>query len=208
MSWNLSSGEDFLPRVSEAKLEQLYRQEAEARPKLRLLCALHRKNGKSIDKIAELAHIPRRTVHKYLWRFEDNGISGKDTVKQPGRKPALSLRQRKQLVKKLELGSPHSNSGLWDTKEVRDLIKKKFGVAFVPQHVWRILVGCGFSLQRPRPRHYKIALPEEIKRFKKKPKGKSNIIGRKDLSWALKTKQLLASSQPLHADGLAKEADQ
>ncbi|MBI2598165.1 MAG: transposase [Candidatus Diapherotrites archaeon] len=189
MSWNLSSGDDFLPRVSEAKLEQLYKQENGRRPKLRLLCALHRKSGKSIDKIAELVRIPRRTVHKYLWRFEEKGLDGKNTVKQPGRKPALSSRQRSQLVKELERGVPHSNSGLWDTKEVRELIKKKFGVTFVPQHVWRILVACGFSLQRPRPRHYKTNLPDEIRRFKKKRKGKADTIGQKVLLWAAKTKQ-------------------
>lgn len=206
MSWNLSSGEDFLPRVSEAELERLYRQETEAKPKLRLLCALHRKNGRSIDRIAGLVRIPRRTVHKYLWRFEDKGLDGKNTVKQPGRIPALSLRQRRQLVKELERGPPHSNSGLWNTKDVRELIEKKFGVSFVPQHVWRVLVACGFSLQRPRPRHYKTAAPDEIRRFKKKPKGKSNITGRKVLSWARKMKQHSASSRQLQGAGRAEGA--
>ena len=197
MSWNLSSGEDFLSQVSEEKLKQFYKQEVSGRPKIRLLCALHRKSGKSIDKIAELVRIPRRTVHKYLWRFEERGLDGKNTVKQPGRKPALSIRQRGQLVKELERGAPHSNSGLWDTKEVRELIRKKFGVKFVSQHVWRILVACGFSLQRPRPRHYKTATLEEIKRFKKKSKGKSGITERKVLSWVVKMKQPSVSSQPL-----------
>jgi transposase len=170
-------------------LERFYRQETEARPKLRLLCALHRKNGESIDKIADLVRIPRRTVHKYLWRFEEKGLDGKNTVKQPGRKPVLSPRQRGQLVKRLERGAPHSNSGLWSTKEVRELIKKKFGAEFVPQHVWRILVACGFSLQVPRPRHYKTATPEEIRRFKKKPKDKQDIVERKVLSWVVKMRQ-------------------
>ena len=208
MSWNLSIGEDFLSGVSVVKLKKLYKQEVDGRAKLRLLCALNRKDGKSIDQIADIVRLPRRTVHKYLWRFEDKGILGKDTVKQPGRKSFLSLRQREQLVKELERGPPHSNSGLWDTKEVRELIKKKFGVTFVPQHVWRILVGCGFSLQRPRPRHYKTASLEEIKRFKKKRENKSSITKRKVLLWAVKMRQPLDSSQQLHVVGHAKEADQ
>lgn len=184
-----------MPHVSETELEQLYKQEKEGRPKLRLLCALHRKNGKSIDKIADIVRIPRRTVHKYLWRFEERGLTAKDTVKQPGRKPILSSRQRRQLVKELERGPPHSNSGLWSTKEVRELIEKKFSITFVPQHVWRILIACGFSLQRPRPKHYKTATLEEIERFKKKPKDKSSTTEEKVLSWAAKMKQHSASSQ-------------
>lgn len=208
LSWNLSSGENFLPRVSEVKLEQIYRQEMEARPKLRLLCALHRKNGKSIDQIADLVRIPRRTVHKYLWRFEERGLAAKDTVKQPGREPVLSLKQRQRLIRELEKGPPHNRTGLWETKEVRELIQKKFKARFVPQHVWRILKACGFSVQRARPRHYKTASEEEIKAFKKKPNDSSTTTAKKVLSWPAKMKPRLASSRSLHEDGQKKEANQ
>lgn len=195
-----------MPRVSEAKLETLYRQETQARPKLRLLCALHRKKGNSMDQIADILHMSRYTVHKYLWRFEEKGLAAKDTVKQQGRKPVLTPQQRQKLVRELEKGPPHNRTGLWDTKQVRELIHKKFKVCFVPQHVWRILIACGFSVQRARPRHYKTASKEEIKAFKKKPGDSSDTIERKVLSWPAKTKPLLASSRSLHGAGQKKEA--
>ena len=193
--WSLPNSEDFLPSVPVARLQRLYAGEVKAKPKVRLLPAIHRKPGRSIDEIASLLSSSRNTVHGWLWRFVDRGVGGKDSIKQPGHVAVLTLPQRKQLVKLLERGPPHSNSGLWSTKEVRELIRKKFGVTFVPQHVWRILVGCGFSLQRPRPRHYKTATPDEIRRFKKKPKNKSNITERKVLSWAVKMRQPSASSR-------------
>lgn len=208
LSWNLPSGHDFLPRVSEAKLEKFYEREKEARPKLRLLCAIHRKRGKSLDQIADFVKLPRRTVHKYLWRLEEKGLVGKNTIKQSGRPPTLSSRQRQQLVRELEKGPPHNRTGLWNSKQVRELIQKKFGVRFVPQHVWRILVACGFSVQRARPRHYKSASKEEIKAFKKKPGDSFDTITRKVLSWPLKTKPRLASSRLLQEAGQKKEAVQ
>lgn len=194
--------------MSEAKLEKAYQQETQARPKLRLLCALNRKKGKSMDQIADLLHMPRYTVHKYLWRFEEKGLAAKDTVKQPGKKPRLSAAQRQKLVRELEKGPPHNRTGLWNTKQVRELISKKFGVRFVPQHVWRILVACGFSVQRARPRHYKTASKEEIKAFKKKPENSSATIERKVLSWPAKTKHRSDSSRLLQEDGQKKEAVQ
>ena len=207
LSWNLSKGDDFLPRVSEAKLKKIYKMEQEGRPKLRLLCALQRKKGKSIDQIATMIQMPRRTVHKYLWRFEEKGIAAKNTVKQPGRKPALSPKKRQQLVRELEKGPPYNRTGLWNTKQVRELISKRFGVRFGHQHVWRILVACGFSVQRARPRHSQTATKAEIKAFKKKRVDSSDIIKKKDLSWPAKTKPRLDSSHSLQEDGQKKEAN-
>lgn len=208
MSWNLPSGDNFLPRVGEAKLERLYHQETQAKPKLRLLCALHRKKGESIDKIANNLHMSRYTVHNYLWRFEEKGLTAKETIKQPGRKPILLPSQRRQLVKELEKGPPHNRGGLWNTKQAREIIHKKFGVRFVPQHVWRILVACGFSIQRARPRHYKSASKDEIKAFKKKPGNLSVTIEKKVLSWPVKTKPRLDSSRSSQEGGQKKEATQ
>ena len=193
--WSLPKGDEFLPSVPVARLQRLYNEELKAKPKVRLLSAIHRKRGKSLDEISLLVRVSRNTVHSWLRRFVERGVGGKDSIKQTGRPALLSLRQRKRLVRRLERGAPHSNSGLWSTKVVRELIKKEFGVKFVPQHVWRILVGCGFSLQVPRPRHYKTAAPEEIGRFKKKSENKSSITERKVLSWAAKMRQPSASSQ-------------
>ena len=50
--WKLPKGEDFLPDVSIQELQRVYSMEKKAKPKLRLLCAIHRKEGKSIDDIA------------------------------------------------------------------------------------------------------------------------------------------------------------
>lgn len=184
--WNLPKGDKFLQSVSIAELEQLYKKEQKAKPKTRLLCALHRRHGESIDKIASITTLPRRTIHETLHRFIERGISAKDSMKQPGKHPLLTVRQRKKLVKDMENGPPYNKNGLWSTKEVRNLLKQKYGVSFVNQHVWRIITSLGFTMQRPRKRHYKSASDTEIKAFKKSRGERQGNTERKDLLWARK----------------------
>jgi len=186
--WDLPKGEHFLPGVGAGEIRRLYDAEIMAKPKMRLLCAFHRKQGKSIDQIASITSIKRRTVHDCLRRFTERGISAKDSIKQTGRPPELTPRQRMQLIGILEKGPPRNGTGLWTTNEVCSVIKKKFGVSFVPQHAWRILVSCGFSIQRPRKRHYKSASDAEKDAFKKTPAGPREGTGRKGLSWAQGTR--------------------
>ena len=170
----------------------MYDAEKNAKSKLRLLSAVHRKRGKSIDEIAYILSKPRRTIHGWLTQFQKRGIGGKDSIKQTGRPAILTLMQRKSLVKDLERGPPHNISGLWSTKELRDLLKRKYRVEFVNQHVWRMLVSLGFSMQRPRKQHYQKPNLEEITRFKKKLGEKQDITVRKDLLWAHKMRLHLA----------------
>ena len=190
--WKLTKGNTFLPTISLKRLQKMYDQEKNAKSKLRLLSAVHRKRGKSIDEITGLLSKPRRTVHGWLTRFQKRGINGKDSIKQSGRPAILTLTQRKNLVNDLERGPPHNSTGLWSTKELKDLLKRKYRVEFVNQHIWRMLVSLGFSMQRPRKQHYKKPNEEEIAQFKKKLDKKQNITVRKDLLWAHKMKQHLA----------------
>jgi len=180
--WGLPKGEQFLPKIEMSRLESMYSEERKAKPKIRLLCAINRKKGESIDEIAEETNLNRRTVHSILHRFYERGIEAKDSIKQSGRPAFLTIRQRKNLVKQLEKrGPPGNQGGMWTTKEVRDYIRKKYHVNYTSVHVWELLQALGFSIQRPRPRHYKHPEEEEIDRFKKKLPGWYAIIERRDL---------------------------
>jgi len=169
--WDLPKGEQFLPKVDLGRLEELYYAEKKAKPKIRLLCAIRRKKGESIDEIAELTNLKRRTVHSILHRFCDRGVIAKDSIKQEGRPAFLTLRQRKTVVKVLERGPPGNKTGLWTTKEVKAFIRKKYGVNYTAGHIWELLKALGLTLQRPRPRHYKHPTQEDTERFKKRLPG-------------------------------------
>lgn len=166
--WNLPRGDEFLPEVSLRELRRIYGTEQKAKPKVRVLCAIHRKEGRSIDDIVIFTNVKRRTVHETLRRFVERGIGAKDSIRQSGRPAELTEKQRCKLIEKLDRGPPYNRSGLWTTKEVRELIRKEFGVEYTHSHVWELLKAAGFSLQNPRPRHYKTPSKKEIERFKKK----------------------------------------
>jgi transposase len=174
--WKLPKGEDFLPNTTLTQLENLYAAETRAKPKIRLLCAIHRKRGASLDEIAEITNLKRATVHSILQRFQQRGIQSKDAIKQTGRPAFLTIDQRKKLIMHLKKGPPKNPSGLWTTKEVREFIKQQYGVEYTNVHIWELLKALGFSLQKPRPRHYKQPDAEELERFKKKLPGWLAII--------------------------------
>lgn len=192
--WTLPKQNNFLPVISLQKLKELYAQEKNSKAKVRLLAAIHRKQGKSIDDISYLLSMPRNTVYGWLRRFARRGIDAKNSIKQSGRPVELTVQQRAKLIKMLERGPPHNPSGLWSSKEVREVITKKFKRTYVKQHVWRLLVSLGFSMQRPRKRHYQRPSEAEIDTFKKKVIDKRVTIERKDLLWARKMKQPSVSS--------------
>jgi transposase len=164
--WSMPKGENFLPDVSLKELQRAFEGEKVAKPKIRLLCAIHRKKSDSLDEITAQTGLKRRTVHETLRRFCERGLAGKDSIKQEGRPPKLSVRQRSKILKKLEAGPPRNKNGLWTTKEVRELIRKESGIEYTPTHTWTLLKAAGFSIQKPRPRHYK-ADEAEVGRFKK-----------------------------------------
>lgn len=177
--WTLPRGDSFLPKVSLRQLQRLYVAENKAKPKLRLLCAICRKEGGSLDEVAARVSMKRRTVHEILRRFDERGINGKDSIKQTGQPFHLKLEQRKDLAKRLQRGPPNNESGLWTTKEVRAFIKERYDVEYTNTHVWEILKAGGFSLQKPRNRHYKAATPQAKADFKKKLPGWHAIIAGK-----------------------------
>ena len=179
--WTLPRSESFLPGVSLKRLRKLYSEEREAKPKLRLLCSIRRKEGESIDDIASGLSMPRRTVHETLRRIDERGIAGKDSIRQTGRPASLAPKQRKDLARHLLRGPSNNPSGLWTTKEVRQFIKERYEVEYHKCYVWELLRAGGFSLQKPRNRNYRAASPEEQTRFKKKLPGWRAIIASEDL---------------------------
>lgn len=172
LSWLLSRDEDFLRRVSVNVLQQLYAAEQNKKKKLRLLVAIHRKKGKSIDNISDLLNLPRRTVHGWLWRFENKGLKGIADKKQTGRPKRLLEKHLKALRKDL-IQPPEKFGyayGMWDTKIVQEHVKKKFGKHFGGRHMRRLLHRMGFSQQKPRPSDYRANKASQT-RFKKNSKG-------------------------------------
>lgn len=173
MSWNLSIGRDFLPDVSVRVLKNYISKEGEAKPRVRLLCALRRKQGWSIDEIAGSLELPRRTVHGTLWRFVEHGLGAVYDAPRAGRPHYLTLKQREDLRRRL-LAGPQANGfreGSWGTRMVLHVVEQRYGRHYTREHMTRLLHKLGFSRQKPRPVNARKPSKKEIRAFKKKRAG-------------------------------------
>lgn len=159
---------DFLPNISIKNLESLYHEEKNAKAKIRLQCAILRKEGKIIEEISEVTKKPISTIEYILKRFEKRGIEAKDAVKQNGQPKKLSDSQLKKLNKILEK-KPNEKGFpfvVWTTKLVGYAIKKMYGIVYSLRQIRNLLKKMRFSLQKQRPEH--IRANKEIQRqFKK-----------------------------------------
>ncbi len=170
MTWDLARGEEFLPLISLSELKRRMQAKTKAKPRLRFLIAVHRKQGKSLDEIVEACGVARRTVHGTLKRFAEHGIAAAHAVKQTGRPNRLKQSQLRDLRKRL-LRSPQQNGfreSFWTTRMVLSLVKRAYRVAYDVSHLRRLLHALGFSYKKPRPTNPRRASDEEVAEFKKK----------------------------------------
>lgn len=170
MHWDLARGEEFLSDFSVSELKKMASAEKRKRPHLRLLVALNRKEGKSIDKIADAVGLHRRAVHDILHRFEERGLKAAHALPKPGRTKRLTTKQLQDLRKRL-LQKPAKNGfneGFWNGRMVQQLVHKKYQVHYCNGWIPKLLRRLGFSYKKPRTTNPRKASPEEIAAFKKK----------------------------------------
>jgi len=151
----VKKGIEFLPKLSLKELEKRYKEENNAKSKIRLQCAILRKEGKTIEEIYNATRKPKTTISDILNRFEQKGIIAKDAIKQSGQPKKLSAQDLKKLDK--ALSKKPIDSGLpfvvWTTKLVKYFIEKRFGVSYVLMQIHRIMQKINFSMQKQRPEH-------------------------------------------------------
>jgi transposase len=146
--------------------------------------------GRNQSEIARQLRVVRQTVARWVQQYRAQGQSALRKAGRAGRKPRLSEKQRRQLEKLLLAGPERLGyeTPLWTCPRVAHLIEQEFAVRYHEGHVWKLLVGLGWSPQRPegQARERK---EEQIRRWKKKvwPALKKKRSGR-GVSWSSSTK--------------------
>src|SRR3989338_7615485 len=141
----------FLPNISLKKLGAWYHLERNAKSKIRLQCAILRKEGKTLEEISDATKKPKSTIGDILMRFDKKGIVAKDAIKQNGQPKKLSDLQCKKIKKMFRV--------IYSLLQIRNLLKRLM-----------------FSLQKQRPEP--IRANKEIQREFKKEFGEEleNLI--------------------------------
>ncbi len=175
MVW-LKKRDGFLVDISLSELKKIYNSEKNAKAKLRLLAAVQRKEGKTLDDIASSLQKPKTTIHDWLKRLEDGGIMNVYDVKQTGKPAKLTKQQLDELERVLD-ESPQKQGlpfTLWTTKLVQYIIIKLFNVKYEIWNIWKIITTLDFSLKVPRQENKK-ANKKLQEKFKVELKKKFNI---------------------------------
>lgn len=175
MVW-LKKRDEFLVDISVSELKKMYDLEKNAKAKLRLLAALKRKKGDTLENIASSLQKPKTTIHDWLRRLEDGGVEKLYDIKQSGKPAKLSKQQLDELKKVLD-NSPQKQGlpfVLWTTKLVQYIIIKLFDIKYEIWNIWKIVKKLNFSLQVPRQENRKSNKKLQEK-FKVELKKKFNI---------------------------------
>jgi len=120
-------------------LKQLIRHEKNARMRLRLLALQHFLEGKSRYQIADYLKVSRTSVNKWISNYLSHGLAGLDEKRHPGRPPALSQAQQKQLTAHIEKCLKKSEDSKVSGPEIRDYIADSFGIYYEMSTVYRLL---------------------------------------------------------------------
>lgn len=149
--------------------------EARRRQALRLL-----EEGYSLNEVGRMIGSAPSSVMRWRDALQSGGEEALKVRFSPGRPPALTAAQRKQVVKLLLKGAIANDfsTELWTTGRVAILIQKHCRVQFHRSHVARLLHELGFSCQKPERRALERD-EEKIEEWKRKrwPQVKKTLRG-------------------------------
>ena len=121
---------------------------------LRLQALLLVKNGLSPAKIAKDFSVHRSTVHRWMKRAEEEGLSSLKCKSGRGVKSFLTAEQiselRKAFSEPIPTGDGYSRG--WQTKDAVQFVKEKFGISYSKSRMRQIIKNLGFGKITCRPR--------------------------------------------------------
>lgn len=154
------------------QFETHYKKEKDARAKTRLHVLLLRRQKYTQPEIATMVSITQGTVSNICRRFLKEGWTSVYDKPRGGRPSRLTLHQKKSLKELLshEFVDEETRRG-WQTKDVINLIKEKFGVKYSQRKIRDLLYEMKMSWKVPRPEHKKRD-EKAVRTFKKTSPGR------------------------------------
>jgi putative transposase len=127
----------------------------------RLFFIKYRYEGKSVEEAAKLVSASKNTGYLWQERWNNDGYYGLSPQFAGGRPSYLSDEQKEKLKVLLK------RKDNWTTKEVQELISKKFSVKYTLKQIRIILKN--FGMNYAKPYHHDYRKPKNAKDILKKP---------------------------------------
>lgn len=104
-------------------------------------------------QIAQILHIPHRTVNYHILNYEKGGIEALLIIKQPGAQKKLTDEQETQLLSVISTQTPEeAGVGVfanWTASLACAFVKQNFGVSFSSRGMLNLFKRLGLSYTRP-----------------------------------------------------------
>jgi transposase len=140
----------------------------------RLLAIAAVYDGLNRSHAARVGGMDRQTLRDWVHRFNEAGPDGLVNRTAPGAAPKLSRTQLADLAEIVETGPDPVTDGVvrWRRVDLKDVIEKRFGVAYHERSVSRLLNDLGFAHLSARPKHPEQD-PAMLETFKKTSRARS-----------------------------------
>jgi transposase len=142
------------PHHIPAELRALIRAEKRGRVARRLQAVLAAREGETADAIGRRVQLSDRAVHRWVGRYNADGVAGLADKPGRGRKKPLTAAQEATFTARIRAGAT-ADDGVCTLRgeDVRRILKAEFGVVRGLQATYDLLHALGFSCLRPRPKH-------------------------------------------------------
>lgn len=137
--------------------EQLEQTEGNV-PTQRVLAAIGRKQGATLDQLAERHNVAEKTIRNWLDRFADRPLQAAPyDDERTGRPPKLPDAAKAAFLADLqqspdELGYDRQS---WYPVLAHHHLEEEYGVEYSLRHVYRLLDEAGLTYRSARPQHYR-----------------------------------------------------
>jgi transposase len=143
--------------VSAAELRRLARREKDRAAAARMQAIAGALEGSSRAEAARLAGMERQALRDAVLRYNAEGLAGLHDRPRSGRRPRLDEGQRAALRRVVLDGPEVEATGLsaWTLPELCREVEERWGVAYHPSHMGKLMRRLGLSRQKARPSHPK-----------------------------------------------------
>jgi putative transposase len=140
-----------------AELRRLARREKDRAAAARMQAIAGALEGLPRAEAARLAGMERQALRDAVVRYNAEGLAGLHSRRSPGRRSRLDEEQRGALRQLVLDGPEVEATGLsaWTLPELCQEVEKRWGVAYHPSHMGKLMHRLGLSRQKARPSHPK-----------------------------------------------------
>ena len=146
-------------RVSLEELEKRERHETNAQLAKRLRIVILAIRGYTAPAVAMSLGLSRRIVQRWVYRYNEEGISGLQDRRGKQRGSPLTPEQEEYVRQRLDTGpTPEDKVCSLRGADMQRLLQQEFGVLRCLSAIYGLLHRMGYSYLRPRPKHHKANL--------------------------------------------------